>query len=410
MGRSYALLWLSQTLARFGDGFFFIAVGWLVFADTRSPLALGLLWFARRGLTAVAGTLLGPVADRVDRRRLMVGLDLGRAALTALPLGAALAGALHTWELYAVLLATAVLTTPYTPSAYAVMARIVPQAQLVRANALLAGGLEVMYLVGPALGGLFIARFGAPRSMAVDSATYVLSALLVAALPAAAGAVRAARRLERYGASLAVGWRLIRTDPTLRALATLNAVAGSTDMVFAVLMVPFVRLVLHGGAGAVGLLEASLSGGVIVASLVAARPGWRMGPLAVGLAVTAFCLATGALALAPTLAWALALQVAAGVGTGLFQIRSQALFQAMVGDDRLGRTLAARNAVLAGTQATSALAAGVAPILAGVAGAFGVFGAIGAVLSLGLSARLGRRNWPTAAGSPADAQGAPARP
>lgn len=386
MKRAYWLLWLSQTLSRFGDGFFFIAVSWLVFARTGSPWALGLLWCLRRGLTAVAGMLLGPVADRVDRRRLMVALDLCRALLVAAPLAAATAGALRTWELYAVLLSTAILATPYQPSAYAVLARAVPREALARANAVLAGGLEVMYLVGPALGGVFIARFGAPRSMAVDAVTLGLSALLILALPKAVGTVsREARRAEAYRASLAVGWRLIREDATLRALTVLNAVVGSTDMVFQVLMVPFVRLVLHGGAGAVGLLEASLSGGVILASLVAARAGWTMGARLTQLCVTAFCLGTAALALAPDLAWALGLQVAAGVATGLFQIRSQVLFQSLVGDERLGRTLAGRSAVNAASQSLSAVLAGALPFVAGVAGAFGAFGLAGAVLSAALA-------------------------
>jgi hypothetical protein len=47
MCRSYWLLWLGQTISRFGDGFFFIAVSWLVYADTGSALALGVLWMAR---------------------------------------------------------------------------------------------------------------------------------------------------------------------------------------------------------------------------------------------------------------------------------------------------------------------------------------------------------------------------
>ncbi len=388
--RTYGLLWLSQTLSRFGDGFFFIAVSWLVFADTHSPWALGVLWFGRRAVTAMSGSLLAPLTDRVDRRRLMVALDLARAALAAAPVAAAAHGALPPWLLYAVLLATAVCTTPYTPAAYAVLARIVAPERLARANALLAGGLEVMYLVGPAAGGLFIARFGAPSSMAVDAVTYALSAALVAALPHAAGAVAAARRLEPYGHALAVGWRMIREDGMLRLLTALNAIAGSTDMVFAVLMVPFVRVVLHGGAAAVGLLEASLSAGVILASLLAARRGFAPGASAVGACVAAFCLLTAGLALAPSLAWAFGLQAAAGVATGLFQIRSQVLFQTLVADARLGRTLAAQSAALAASQSLSALLAGALPLVAGVAGAFGVFGAAGALLSGGLTLARGR--------------------
>jgi len=407
--RDYWLLWLSQTVSRFGDGFFFIAVGWLVFADTRSPWALGLLWFLRRGLTAIAGTVLTPMVDRVDRRRLMVALDVARALATATPMALFATGALHTWDLYAVLLVTAILTTPYTPAAYAVLTRVAPGRLLARANAVLSGGLEVMYMAGPAAGGFFIARYGAPDAMGVDALMYAVSALLVVALPTAIGRVtRAGGPPESYRQSLALGWRLVREHATLRVLTLLNAVQGTTDMVFAVLMVPFVRLVLHGGSGAVGLLESSLSVGIVAASLAASRRGWAPGAVVVGWSVGLFCLATAALAWAPDLAWAVFLQVVAGLGLGTFQIRSQVLFQSLVAQERLGRALGVENAVLATTQSLGALVAGLAPVVAGVAGAFGVFGLGGAVVT-GLVLR--RRGWldgatPSAAGVGEDAEGA----
>ncbi len=383
MRRAYWLLWTGQVVSRFGDGFFFIAVGWLVYANTGSPLALAVLWFARLAAAALAKTLAAPLVDRFERRRLMVALDLLRALTTVTPWLLALAGALHTWEVYAVLVATGILGTPYMPAAYALLPGVVDRERLLRANAWLEGGLQAMYLLGPAVGGLFIAAFGAPRSMAVDALSYLACAAFVAAIPRAAAS--AARRREPYGAAVAAGWRLLRGDATLRALTAMQAILGSTDMVVAVLMIPLVRDVLHGGAAGVGLLEASLSAGVIAASLVAHR---RMRPLAVWLSVTGFCLATAALVLAPTLAWALVLQVAAGVGSGLFDIRSVALFQAMVGDERLGRTIATRDAVRTASQSASSLVAGAVSLIAGVPGAFAVFGLAGAVLSAGLVARL----------------------
>jgi MFS family permease len=387
VSRPFWLLWLSQTLSRFGDGFFFLAVNWLVFQDTRSVWALGVMACARLGLRALAGVVLGPLSDRVDRRRLMIVLDGVLTLLMALPLALFLAGRLATWAIYGVVFVITILNAPYAPSAYAVLARVAPTGRLGRANALLAGGREMMYLVGPAVAGVVIARFGAPRAMAVDAATCALSALLLFALPPALGPIgRAPTRSggegtrPRYAASLAVGWRLIRSDPRLLALTVLNAIVGSTDTVFLVLMVPFVRVVLGGGATAVGLLEASLSGGVLLVSAFLARSEWAPRERVVALSVVVFGLMTAALAVAPNLLWALVLQALAGVAIGLFDIRSQVVFQSLVGDERLGRTLAARSTALAAAQAVAALVAGALPLLVGVAATFGVFGVAGATL------------------------------
>ena len=77
-----------------------------------------------------------------------------------------------------------------------------------------------------------------------------------------------------------------------------------------------------------------------------------------------------------------------GVGGGRFGIRSVALFQAMVGYERLGRTIATRDAVRTATQSGSALVAGAVSLIAGVPGAFAVFGLAGALLSAAITARL----------------------
>jgi hypothetical protein len=310
----------------------------------------------------------------------MVALDLSRALLTAAPLALALAGALQPWHLYAVLILISILGTAYGPATYATLPRLVELGRLLRANAWLSGGLEAMYLAGPAAGGLFIARFGPPQAMAVDAVSFLVSAALIFALPAAAGRPSAEARREPYRGALAVGWRLLRDDATLWALTAMNAIQGATDMVFGVLMVPFVRSVLHGGPVDVGLFEASLSAGVILAALIAPHRGWDRHPLAVWLCVVAFCLATGALAVARTVAVAIALQAAAGIAAGLFDIRATTLFQSTVANDRLGRTFALRDAARSATQSGSALLAGVLPLLVGVAGVFGVFGLVGAGL------------------------------
>ncbi|MHB9146771.1 MAG: MFS transporter [Symbiobacteriia bacterium] len=159
-----------------------------------------------------------------------------------------------------------------------------------------------------------------------------------------------------------------------------SAIALS-DTAFLVLMVPYVQRVLHGGAGAAGVLEASLSGGIVLASAVAARKFWDAHPLLTWSTVPLFCLATAMLALAPNLALAVAFQVIAGFAIGVFNIRAQTMFQQVVEDQHLGNTLALRGALLSVVQSGGAVLAGGLAAGVGVAFVFLSFGLAGAGIS-----------------------------
>lgn len=389
MRKSFWLLWTGELASRLGDGFFFIAVGWLVYADTGSPLAIGLLVFLRLVATSMVRTLAAPLTDRVDRRRLMMTLDGGRALLMLVPLALASRGLLHTWDLFAIQVAASILATPYTAAQTALVPGLVPREGLGRANALLTGGLETMYLVGPAAGGLFIAHYGAVRSIAVDGASFALCAGALALIPDRVRGytqVVGAKSVS-YARALSEGWTLLRQHAVLWSLAGLRAVSGSTDMVFGVLMIPLVRTVYHGGAGDVGFLEAALSAGVMLASLVAARKFWDHRPFLVWTGVPIFCLATAALAVCPNIGWAVALQVVAGVAVGVFDVRIQTAFQSLVESDQVGRTVALRDAMANAFQSGSALMAGALGVGIGVAATFGLFGILGGAVSAGLVLR-----------------------
>lgn len=389
MRKSFWLLWVGELTSRFGDGFFFIAMGWLVYADTGSPLAIGLLVFLRLVATSLVRLLAAPLTDRVDRRRLMMTLDGGRALLLLVPLALATRGLLQTWELFAIQVVASILATPYTAAQTALVADLAPRIALPRANALLTGGLEAMYLVGPAVGGLFIAHYGAVRSIAADGASFALCAGALALIPSCLrGNTRnLGPRIVTYGQALSEGWTLLRRQALLWSLTGIRAVSGSTDMVFGVLMIPLVRTVYHGGAGDVGFLEASLSAGVILASLVSTRKVWDRRPSMVLVGVPIFCLATAALAICPNIFWAVALQVVAGLSVGVFDVRIQTAFQSVVEGDQIGRTVALRDAMGNAFQSGSALLAGALAVGVGVTSTFGVFGILGAAVSAGLILR-----------------------
>jgi DHA3 family macrolide efflux protein-like MFS transporter len=276
-----------------------------------------------------------------------------------------------------VYVATGVLTTAYGPATSAALPRLVPAEALPRANRWLYGGSEAAHLIGPAVGGLLIAVLGAPQAVALDGVSFALCAACIAALPI---------RVAGGGATatpIRAGWQEIRRRPSLSSIAWLSATLWGTDTVFVVLFVPLVVTRLQGGPAAVGLLEAAVSAGAIVASLRL----WHIGP-----AVPLFCLATAAMAVAHTMGVAYALQALAGFFTGVFLIRANIVYQSTVPDEVLGRALAARGALTSATRAGAALLAGGLALALGTAATFGTVGLAGAALSAVLVRTARRRD------------------
>lgn len=393
MTRSFWCLWSGLTVSRFGDGFLAVAVLWQIFAQTGSILALSVTYVAYFAAIGLSRALIGPLADHMNRRRLMVSLDLIRAVLTGIPLILVAFAGLPAAVLAVVYVATGVLQTAYGPASSAILPRLVSPESLGRANSWLFGASEAAHLLGPVAGGLAVAAFGAPQAVALDGLSFALCSACLALIPSGAGGggTGPAEGEEPYLRRVGAGWRVIRSSPQLSLIAGLQATLFGTDAIFLVLFVPLVALRFHGGATDVGLLEASISAGALVSSFVAGRASWTARPILPWLCTPLFCLATASMAVAPNMAWAYALQALAGLTTGLFLIPSTLAYQADVADGLLGRAFAARGTVVSGGRVVGSLLAGAVGVLAGVGAAFGGIGIAGAVLGGILIASGARR-------------------
>jgi DHA3 family tetracycline resistance protein-like MFS transporter len=272
--RDFALLWTGMTVSLLGDGIYLVAVAWQVYDLSNDPTALslvGLSWTIGMVAFLLTG---GVVSDRVERRRVMIGADLVRAAVL-LAIGIlSVAGVLAVWHLVALVVLFGAGEAFFGPAFGAILPDIVPGEQLVQANALdelvrqSAGRL-----IGPALGGFVVAALGAGSAFLVDAATFAVSAacigaLRVRSLPQTAGGARSAR------AELREGLVFVRSQPWL--WATLIAAAVSLLMFLGPLevLLPFVvRNDLHAGAGAFGAILAAAGAGSVVTSLLLSQRG-----------------------------------------------------------------------------------------------------------------------------------------
>lgn len=201
---AFRRLWLGDAVSMLGDWFTYVAVGTLAVAEG-SLWAVALLLLAHTLPRALLAPFAGRVADRVDRRALVIGFSVLRAAVVAAMIAAAWAGELAAVQ--ALLFVRMALGAFIDPAAAAALPQLVPAAAVGPANALLGATWSVMFAVGVGLGGVVTAWVGTTGALAIDAATFLIAAAIFAGLPRLppAAAVRGDR--GRLADAWALAWR-----------------------------------------------------------------------------------------------------------------------------------------------------------------------------------------------------------
>jgi MFS family permease len=268
--RDYRLLAAGSIVSLLGDGFFHVALAWQVYTISNAPTALSIVFLAI-SLPSVLLVLVGGVfADRYDRRRLMAGADLLRAAALAAIALLSGAGVLELWHIAALVVFIGAGDAFFNPASTAMLPDVVPNQDLPAANALAGIYRPIMIrMVGPAIAGLVVAAFGPAPAFAVDGASFVLSAAAVLAIRARPR-TRAAldHGLRATLAEVAEGFRYTRSKPwiwatLLSAMFSLLVFIGPVEV-----LVPFVvKNELRLGPEALGLIFAAGGVGSLVMSI-----------------------------------------------------------------------------------------------------------------------------------------------
>ncbi|WP_434992255.1 MFS transporter [Arthrobacter sp. Ld5] len=299
LGASYWKLWASSGLSNLADGVFKIALPLLAIELTQSPVLIAGLSVAATLPWLLFALTAGALADRSDRRRLMVWANLGRAVLPALLVGAIVLEWGSLWALYVVALMVGVAETLYDTSAQSIIPQLVRRDQLSRANGRLYGvELVTNQFIGPPLGGLLVA-LGVVAAFAMPAALWLAAAggLLL---------VRGSFRTEREHTTtlrfdIGEGLRFLRGHRILRTLAVMTGVFNfASSAAFAVLVLFAVGPASPMGLTATGfgLLLTTSALGSLVGSFIAERVEARLGRAAsLTLAILGVALTVGAPAL-----------------------------------------------------------------------------------------------------------------
>jgi MFS family permease len=292
-------LWAGQTVSVIGSEVTDLALPTLaVLTLHASVFQVGLLAASQRFAFPLLALPVGVVADRLNRRRMMVAADLARCLLLGtIPVLAAL-GALRLWELYLVALLTGGCSVVFDVAYLAYLPVLAGRQHLADANARLEFSFSASAISGPGVGGLLVQAIGAARTMAVDSVSFLASAVML--LLIGRREAPPSRRelppfsLRQLGREMGEGLRVVRRDPVLLSLVlTMGAFIFGAHGVSAILVVYAYR-VLHFSPGTLGAVITVTGAGAVLGAFSVRAVQRRLGigaAMSVSGVVCGLCLA-----------------------------------------------------------------------------------------------------------------------
>ena len=381
ISRDFRRLWIGQAVSLFGTMVTTTALPFQVFEETGSSLAVGLLGAAQLGPLLVCAVVGGSFADRVDKRRLLLGVTTVSLLCSAILAVNANLDHPQLWLLYVV----GAVASGVTAVSYAVLRSLLPlllEQDLRPAGfALQATYTSLGWMAGPAVAGLLISGFGLTSAYVADAATFVIALVAFAGIapsPPISGTA------ETATAHLAAGLRFLRAHPVILSVFAIDLIAMVFGMPRA--LFPALSERLGGGPVLYGLLLSSVAAGAFVASLAS---GWttrvRRQGRALLLAVVAWgvFIAAAGLTLQPVVV--LVMFACAGGADMVSAVFRSSIAANLTPDDMRGRVSGVEFAVYAGGPVLGDVESGVVGGLAGVPFAI-VSGGVACVIAAGVFA------------------------
>lgn len=360
MSGDFRRLWMARAISAIGDGIALTSLLVYIKDTEDSGVAVAALLLAE-SLPNLLGPFTGVIADRYDRRLVMVTCDVAQAAIytmiavtvPALPVVILLVGL------------ASVFDATFRPANRAAMPALVAPHDLMRANAWMGGTLNLQLTLGPLAGGLLVAAVGLQGALLADAITFVGSGVLILGLPALRAKGKDSEDPQKVVASLREGVAFAWRHSIARAIFLTLLLGVAFAALDNVALVFLARDVLGSGPTGFGVLMSAFGIGLAVGSFALLRGrahdparlytfGWLLSGIGT--------LATG---LAPTLGVAAFAQSVAGGGNGLENAAGDTLIQRTVPDAMLGRVFGATGT---GALLGSSLASLVGGLLLEVAG------------------------------------------
>ncbi len=326
----------GQSISLVGTWMQMTAQSWLVLTLTHSSTALGLVVAAQTLPVLLLAPYGGVIADRVDKRRLMVCLQ-SLMGVQALVLGVlTVAGSVRVWEI-AVLAALLGLNNAFeNPARQSFILEMVGPEHLRNAVSLNSVLVNVARAIGPAVAGILIATVGTGVCFLVNAASFV--AVVTSLLLLDRRALRPSPPAPRARGQLRQGMRYIARTPDLAIPLLMMALAGTLAYEFQVSLPVMAKQGLHLGAAGFGFMTAAMGVGAVMGGLYVAGRG-RIGLRFLTLAAAAFGTTLLFAAAAPTLAVELVALALVGASSIAFMSTGNATLQLTAEPSRRGRVM-----------------------------------------------------------------------
>jgi MFS family permease len=342
--RNFRLFFLGQAVSVTGTWVQYVASSWLVLRLTGSGVALGVVTALSFAPVLVFGAWAGVLADRYDKRRILLGTQAAFAVLALALWGLVAADVVRLWMVYGLAFLQGVVTAVDTPARQSFFAEMVSVEQLPNAVSLNSAVMTGTRIVGPAIAGLLIAGAGLDVCFLVNGLSYL----------AVIGGLLAMRPEElhrapapRDGGGLRAGLRYVWTTPELRTPLVVMAVIFTLSFNFQVLMPLLAERSFHGDARTLGWLLSFMGIGSLVGALGMAR-GARPNPVRLMRSAAALGALSIAAAAMPSLPTELATLVVLGFVSIVFMITANTTLQLTARPEMRGRVMALYSVVFLG--------------------------------------------------------------
>ncbi|MBO0906081.1 MFS transporter [Jiella sonneratiae] len=264
--RNYRLLWIGTLVSNSGDWLDQVALNWLIVAQTGSALDLALVNLSR-AVPILALTLVGgAIADRTERRRLLLRVQSVAMILAIVLTAMTIAGTTPVWALCLLAAGRGGVMAFNLPARHSLIPTLVPPKDVPNAVALNSVTINSTKVLGPMLAGILIARFGLATCFAVNAVSYLAVLLTLTAMDLPPFE-RRVRHSESLAGSIAAGLRYVATRRLLVLLVLVSLLPVFLGQPFIMLLALFAHDALHWGPVGLGVLTSAAGAGSVVGAL-----------------------------------------------------------------------------------------------------------------------------------------------
>ena len=333
----FARLYAAQTVSQIGDALTWVALALLAYelAGANAAVVLGVALTLRVTAFVLLSPLAGVLADRMERKTILLSTHFGRAAVIGL-----MPFVINVWQVYALMFALNALTAFFTPTNQATVPLVIGRDDAGKAFALSSATTELLGIIGPGFAGILAALVGGRTLFYFDAVTFVLAGLLVLTLPS----LRAAQHTD----APASRWRDVRDgttrlwrDPPVRFALLMELIAAIAGAMILVVTVVRVQGGLNLGEVEYGWIMALYGLGATLASFAVGAAGKRIPRtlfILMGAGLTSIAILPGdVVAFAPLMA----LWLVAGVGQNWVNLPTETLLAERADEHAQGRVYGA---------------------------------------------------------------------